>query len=171
VVAVGDRLTSGWTTSPDGHLEGVDNELRTHVIGDRPAHDPAAEGVEDHGQVRLAVLGWVLGDVHHPQAVGLGGVEGPIHQVLARLGSEIAPACAAADVLAETQLGMDPRGTIGAPAHGPDVDDGVAEIGVVEILEAAPGWPARHRTPEVDTLITRQQAATGRSAQARAMKV
>jgi hypothetical protein len=47
-------------------------------------------------------------------------------------------------VLAEFELGVDPRGGIGAPAHGPDVDDGVAQIGVVEVLRAhRVGLPGR----------------------------
>ena len=91
---MGDRLASGWASAPDGHLEGIDHELGSHVIGDRPAHDATAEGVEDHGQVRLAVLGRVLGDVHDPQAVRLGGIEGPLNQVVGRLGIEVTPRAA-----------------------------------------------------------------------------
>jgi hypothetical protein len=52
-----DGLTGCRTTAPDGHLEGVDNEFGSHVISDRPADHPAGEGVEDDGQVGLAVLG------------------------------------------------------------------------------------------------------------------
>jgi len=66
VVGVGDGLTLRWAAPPDRHLHGVDHELGPRVIGDRPAHDPTAERVEDHGQVHLAVAGGVLGDVHHP---------------------------------------------------------------------------------------------------------
>ena len=128
---VGDGLAGGWAPSPDGHLEGVDDELGAHVIGDRPAHHAPGEGVEDHGQVGLAVLGRVLGDVHHPEAVGLGGIEGPLDQVVGRLGIEIPPRAAspaapvdagdsglahqaldpfarAAQVVAEFELGVDP---------------------------------------------------------------
>ena len=59
------------------------------MAGDRPAHDATAEGVEDHGQIRLAVLGRVLGDVHHPQAIGLGGIEGPLDQVVGGLSTGV----------------------------------------------------------------------------------
>ena len=69
VVGVGHGLARGWPAPPERHLDGVDDELGTDVVGDRPAHDSAAEGVEDHGQVHLAVAGGVLGDVHHPQPV------------------------------------------------------------------------------------------------------
>ncbi len=139
MIGMGDRLTGRWPAPPDGHLEGVDDELRAHVIGDRPAHDPAAERVEDDGQVGLAVLGRVLGDIHHPQAIRLGGIEGPLDQVIGGLSTEVptgaaAPAppvnagnlrlahqafdpfARAANVLAEFQLGVDPRQAIGAPA-------------------------------------------------------
>ena len=99
----------------------------------------------------------MLGDVHHPETVRLGGVEGPLDQVVGGLGTEIPPRAAApaapvdaghsglahqaldalaraADVEAEFELGVDPGRAIGAPAHGPDVDDGVAQVGVVEIF-------------------------------------
>jgi len=67
---------------PHGHLHGVDHQLLAHVVGDRPADDPAAEGVEDGGQVDLALLRRVLGDVHHPQAVRPLHRELTLHQVL-----------------------------------------------------------------------------------------
>ena len=89
VVGMGDGLARRCPTAPDGHLEGVDDELGTHVLGDRPAHDAPGEGVKDHGQVGLAVLGRVLGDVHHPQAIGLSGIEGPLDQVVGGLSTEI----------------------------------------------------------------------------------
>jgi hypothetical protein len=129
------------------------------VIGDRPAHDAPGEGVEDDSQIGLAGVGRVFGDVHDPQAVRLGGVKGPLDQVIGQLVIDVAPRAAAAatpvdptdpglahqaldafaraaDVEAELELGVDPRGPIGTPAHGPDVDDGVAQVGVVEILSA-----------------------------------
>ena len=43
------------------------------MVGDRPAHHDAAEGVENDGQVDLALGGGVLGDVHHPQRSGPAG--------------------------------------------------------------------------------------------------
>src|SRR5580704_3451262 len=128
---MGDGLPSWWTTAPDGHLESIDHEIRTHVVGDRPAHDSAAEGVEDHGQVGLAGLGRMLGDAHDPQTVRFFGIEGPLDQVVRGLGIEITPRAAAAtapvdaghsglahqaldafaraaDVLTELELGVDP---------------------------------------------------------------
>jgi hypothetical protein len=54
--------------APAGHLQGVDDQLGAHVVGDRPAHDGAAEDVEDGGAVDLALSGGVLGDVGDPAA-------------------------------------------------------------------------------------------------------
>jgi hypothetical protein len=66
VVGLGDRLALWRLTSPDGHLEGVDDELGAHVIADGPPHHHPAERLKDDSQVELAVAGGVLGDIHHP---------------------------------------------------------------------------------------------------------
>jgi hypothetical protein len=73
---------------PGGHLQGVDHELGSDVIGDRSAHDHAAEGVEDHSHIDLALGGGVLGDVDHPQPIGLGGIEAAVDQVFGRMGNQ-----------------------------------------------------------------------------------
>jgi hypothetical protein len=57
VVGVRDALTAAEAAPPQRHLEGVDDELRADVVGDRPAHDASAPGVEDDGQVDLARRG------------------------------------------------------------------------------------------------------------------
>ncbi len=130
---------TGWRLSPpDGHLHGVDHELGTDVVGDRPADHPAGEGVEDDGQIDLALSGWMLGHVHDPQTVRLGRVEVATHQVLGWGGTGITPGAApelppvdahdaglghepghsfagAALALAEDQFGVDPWGPIGTP--------------------------------------------------------
>ena len=158
------------------------------MIGDRPAHDSPAEGVEDHRQVGLAGLGRMLGDVHDPEAVRLGGVEGPLDQVVGGLGIEIPPRAAApaaavdagesglahqaldafaraAHVEAELELGVDPGRAIGTPAHGPDVDDGVAQVGVVEVFRShrvgPPGIEARGRHPHDPTAGRHGQVRAG----------
>jgi hypothetical protein len=77
------------------HLHGVDDELGTNVISDRPADDASAEGVEDHRQIYLALGCRMLGHVHDPEAVGFGGVEEPVDQVVAGLGA-VAPGAAVA---------------------------------------------------------------------------
>ena len=65
-----DGLTLRWPPAPGRHLQGVDDELGPDVIGDGPADDPTAPGVEDDGHVDLALGGGVLGDVADPQPVG-----------------------------------------------------------------------------------------------------
>jgi hypothetical protein len=71
------------------------------VVGDRPAHDAPAPGVEDDSEVDLAFVRPVLGDVHDPQAVLVGGGEVALHQVVGRLGIGVpagaAPALAPVD--------------------------------------------------------------------------
>ena len=60
----------------------VDDELGAHVIGDRPADDPAGPGVDHDGEVDPALAGGVLGDVLHPQPVGAVGSELAVHQIV-----------------------------------------------------------------------------------------
>jgi hypothetical protein len=81
-----------WTPTPEGHLEGVDDELGAHVIADRPAHHHPAERLEDHGQVDLPVAGGMLGDIHHPQPVRLGRIENPVHEIGGGVAASAAPA-------------------------------------------------------------------------------
>jgi len=92
VVGMRDGLVLGWLAPPDGHLDGVDDELGTDVIGYRPAHDPATERVEDDGQVHLPVAGGVLGDIHDPQPIRFGGVEPATDEVVAGLAAVTAGA-------------------------------------------------------------------------------
>ena len=44
--------------APGGHLQGVDDQLGAHVVGDRPAHDAAGEHVEDGAAVDLPGRRW-----------------------------------------------------------------------------------------------------------------
>jgi hypothetical protein len=41
VIGMCDGLTAERLSSPDGHLDCVDDKLAADVIRDRPAHDPA----------------------------------------------------------------------------------------------------------------------------------
>jgi len=45
------------------------------VVGDRPADDAAAEGVEHDSQVELPFLRRVLCHVHDPEAIGMFWIE------------------------------------------------------------------------------------------------
>ncbi len=64
------------------------------MIGDGPAHHPAAPGVEDDGQVDLALSGRVFGHVYHPETVRLGRVEVPTQQILGEGGIWVTPSAA-----------------------------------------------------------------------------
>ena len=64
-----------WLSSPDRHLERVDDKLGADVIGDRPANDAAAERVEHDRAIELAGVGGRLGDVPDQQPVRATGGE------------------------------------------------------------------------------------------------
>jgi hypothetical protein len=91
-------LPSGRPASPDRHLQGDDDELGANVVCDRPSDHHPAPRVQDDGQIDLAAVRRVLGDVAHPELVRGLGVELPHHKVLGELGSRV------------------PQGTVTAPA-------------------------------------------------------
>jgi hypothetical protein len=62
LIRVGDALLGGRAPAPERHLQRVDHQLGADVVGDRPPDDAAAPGVEDDGQVGLALAGGVLGE-------------------------------------------------------------------------------------------------------------
>ena len=66
---------------PASHLQGVHHQLGADVVGDRPAHDPAGEPVDDRAAVHPAVGGAVLGDVGEPHGVRCLWDEPALHQV------------------------------------------------------------------------------------------
>jgi hypothetical protein len=104
------------------------------VVGDRPAHDPSAEHVEDRAAVDLPGPGGVLGDVGAPQPVRPIGDELALHQVLMdRLSGSVPPLVAVGDpappdhpqqprhalpadldAQSESELGVHPWGAVGA---------------------------------------------------------
>ena len=59
----------------EGHLEGVFDQFGAHVIGQRPAHHPAAGQVDDRCQIGPALPGGDVGDVADVAPVEL--VAGP----------------------------------------------------------------------------------------------
>ena len=70
--------------TPDGHGERTLDQLGSDVGLRSPAHDQAAPGVENHGDIEAPGLGGHLGDVGDPQFVAASGSEVPIHQVWRR---------------------------------------------------------------------------------------
>src|SRR5207245_10550617 len=84
-----DRLMLGWLSSPDRHLERVNDELGADVIGDRPADHASGPGVEHDRAIELARVGAVFGDVHDPQPVRTVRVELAGDEVVVRYGAGI----------------------------------------------------------------------------------
>jgi len=78
--AVEDLTLSG--AVPDGHLQGVDGQVRAQGVGQLPAHDHPAEDVDEEGGVQPADVGLHVGEVGHPQPIGGGRCEVPVHQVV-----------------------------------------------------------------------------------------
>ncbi len=67
--AVEDLAVTG--AVPHRHLEGVDGEVRAQGLGDLPADHHAREHVDDEGGVHPAGMGLDVGEVGHPEPVGL----------------------------------------------------------------------------------------------------
>jgi hypothetical protein len=159
-----DRLAGRRLAPPAGHVERVDDELGSEVIGDRPADDEAAPRVDHHRAVDASVAGWVLGDVGDPQPVRSGGLELADDQIIGRDGVAVAscaalaapagdalelgvahealhPLAADADVLAEAELGVHPRAAIGATGLAVNLADGLDQLGVLASPLARVGLP------------------------------
>jgi hypothetical protein len=67
--------------APDGHLQGVQGQVRAQRPGNLPANQEAAEGVDDQGHVHEAGPGRHKGEIRNPQLVGSLHGEITIHQV------------------------------------------------------------------------------------------
>jgi hypothetical protein len=77
-------MNETWLGAPavQAHLERVDDELVAHVIGHRPAHDLAAIGVLDGGEIEPAFPGPQVGDIGEPEHVRLGRAKAPFDEVV-----------------------------------------------------------------------------------------
>jgi hypothetical protein len=151
------------TPVPDGHVEGVEDELGAEVVGHRPADHPTRVDIQDDGQIQPARPGRDVGDVSRPDTVGCGRSELAVDQVRSRRGPGVAsgqappPAPVAADepggphqpghplaaylhTVVQPQLGMDPWGTIGGPAASMDRPDLLSELLVDD--RSSRRWPA-----------------------------
>ena len=56
-----------------GHVERFDRQARFEMVGERPAHDPAREGVEDHGEIDELPGQTHVSDVGRPDLIEAGG--------------------------------------------------------------------------------------------------
>jgi hypothetical protein len=68
--------------SPPRHVERVNNELCTDVIGDRPPDYPAGEQIHDGRAVDLDGPRRMFGDVGHPELVRAVRDELTFHEIL-----------------------------------------------------------------------------------------
>ena len=71
------------SAGPQAHVERVERQVGAQRSGQLPAHDAAAEHVDDEGGVDPAGEGAAVGDVRDPQLVGCVGAELPLDQVRA----------------------------------------------------------------------------------------
>ena len=65
----------------DRQLQGVDGEVGAQAVGDLPADDHAGEYVEDERGVHPAGMGLDVGEVRHPEPVGLVRPEAALNEV------------------------------------------------------------------------------------------
>src|SRR5918995_1962504 len=142
--------------APERHIQGVCNQLRSEMVGHRPAHQPSGVGVHHEGQIVKTFPGRHIRDVRHPEAVPCRWGELPLHEVLGGHGSWV-PAGGAMRPLAlvaalepffahqpryplvtdldaiGAQLSMDSRCSIGASGIPMDAPDTLGEGGIVPI--------------------------------------
>ena len=146
----------------DSHREGVGHQLRGHLRPHRPAHDPAAEHIQDHRKVQRRAMGVNVGNVRHSQPVRRRGAKVSLNAVRAGRGRRLAngrtgPAASAhalnpsdpheardavdADIRSPlAQIFGDPRGAIGPAGALMEEPDA---FGQALVLDGSVGGPAR----------------------------
>jgi hypothetical protein len=70
-ITVEDGVVGG--ASLEGLVERVQDQIRTHVVGQTPTHDAPRTQIDDHGQVEPSRAGRDEGDVARPDAIGSRG--------------------------------------------------------------------------------------------------
>ena len=75
---------------PERHVERFEHEFGAQISLHRPAHDPAAEDVEHHGQIEKARPSRDVGYIGDPQAIGRRGGEVALDQIWGGSGVAIA---------------------------------------------------------------------------------
>ena len=176
LIAVMDQPRVG-SAIPDGHVEGVHHQLGSEVVGHRPANHPAAEDIQDHGQVQPARPGRDVGDVRGPHPIRCRRREPPPDQVWGRSGLRVPssqpstpapvtpnqpggphqpsdPFAAHLHTVVQPELGVDAWGAVGGPAAGMDGPDLLGELLVGD--RSGRGWPA---LPGVEARVRHTQHA------------
>ena len=72
------------TPRPDGHVQTVNNQFSTHVIGRGPAQCPLGMLVPDRAQVDVALTAGQVRDVRRPDGIEPALIEPAVHQVRRR---------------------------------------------------------------------------------------
>ncbi len=70
----------------DGHLRGIEDQLRAQVRRHGPADHTPAPSVDDHGGVQKPRPGRHVGNVGHPELIRPGSREGALHEIRRRPG-------------------------------------------------------------------------------------
>ena len=150
-----NHRTNGFAAQP-GHVQSIGDQLGAQMIGDRPAHHPAGEHIEDDRGIHPALTRAVLGDVGDPEPVRALGTKLTVDQIRPRRRCRPGPAPAAtvhtlepdqfhaapdpfaADPpsLPVAQLGVDPTDSVGLARGGVDRGDGVGQLRVIAITDA-----------------------------------
>ena len=81
VVDQSGHVLAGALPFPQAHVQCVESEIGAHAPGDLPAHDTAAEHVQDERGVDPAGVGANVGQIRDPELVRRGRFEAPLHQV------------------------------------------------------------------------------------------
>ena len=63
------------TPARQGHVQRVEHQFGTKMIGHRPSHDAPAEHIEHDGQIQKPLPGRHVGDIGHPETIRHIGVK------------------------------------------------------------------------------------------------
>jgi hypothetical protein len=81
VAMVNQAYGFGGAAGMDGLFQGVEHEPRLRRGADAPAHDFAGIGIDDESHIDEPFPGGDIGEIRHPQPVGRGCTELPVHLV------------------------------------------------------------------------------------------
>ena len=70
-----------WTALDHGHAQSCQRQLCAQVVSHGPAHHPSRGAVQEDGQVEPPLPGADVGDVAHPELVGIVGCEVALDQI------------------------------------------------------------------------------------------
>lgn len=65
----------------EGHVQGIQHQLRLEMVRHRPAHNAPAEHIKDNGPIQESGCGWDVGDTGDPQLVGHRRREIPLYKI------------------------------------------------------------------------------------------